>query len=93
MNRTGMPTTNETRPAVEWRDTAGAAKDVLVNGHHHPLPAERELMALLHAFDVTSDTAGVAVAVNCELVPRRAWVAYRLDAGDRIEIVRAVQGG
>lgn len=38
------------------------------------------------------DRAGVAVAVNSEVVPRDQWDRALAD-GDRVEIVRAVQGG
>lgn len=36
---------------------------------------------------------GVAVAVNEEVVSRSAWEVTELVAGDRIEILRAAQGG
>jgi sulfur carrier protein len=36
---------------------------------------------------------GVAVAVNHGVVPRGSWESHRLVAGDRVEIVTAVQGG
>ncbi len=42
---------------------------------------------------VTGQAAGVATAVNGEVVPRRAWPGTTLRDGDRIEVVTAVQGG
>ncbi len=36
---------------------------------------------------------GVAVAVNGEVVPRGAWPGVQLGAGDRVEVLTAVQGG
>jgi sulfur carrier protein len=42
---------------------------------------------------VTSLEAGVAAAVNGEVVPRRSWPATPLSDGDRVEVVTAVQGG
>ncbi|GAB3913035.1 hypothetical protein GCM10011575_21420 [Microlunatus endophyticus] len=36
---------------------------------------------------------GIAVAVNGIVVPRGQWPRTDLHAGDRIEIVKAVQGG
>jgi sulfur carrier protein len=36
---------------------------------------------------------GVAVAVNGEVVPRPRWPERKIQHGDVIEIVRAVQGG
>jgi sulfur carrier protein len=37
--------------------------------------------------------AGVAVAVNGEVVPRSRWAATTLSADDRIEVLAAAQGG
>ncbi len=39
------------------------------------------------------DARGVAVAVNDDVVPRGAWSGTRLRAGDRVEVLRAAQGG
>jgi len=36
---------------------------------------------------------GIAVALNGRVVPRGEWAGSRLDGGDAIEIVGAVQGG
>ncbi|MDQ2729839.1 MAG: sulfur carrier protein ThiS [Actinomycetota bacterium] len=36
---------------------------------------------------------GVAVAVAAEVVPRSAWERVELADGDRVEVLRAVQGG
>lgn len=46
--------------------------------------------------DVLADPSapvGVAAAVNDRVVPRSAWATTELHAGDRVEIVTAVQGG
>lgn len=37
--------------------------------------------------------SGVAVAVNDTVVPRTEWATTRLDDGDRVEVLTAVQGG
>ncbi len=39
------------------------------------------------------EAAGIALAVNREIVPRARWAARRIVEGDAIEIVGAVQGG
>ena len=39
------------------------------------------------------DPRGVAVAVNEAVVPRSAWPSTALRAGDRVEVLRAAQGG
>jgi sulfur carrier protein len=38
-------------------------------------------------------TSGIAVALNGEVVPRGSWSTTVLAAGDRVELVTAVQGG
>lgn len=42
---------------------------------------------------VTTAEAGCAVAVNDEVVPRHDWSQRLLAAGDRVEVLTAVQGG
>jgi sulfur carrier protein len=37
--------------------------------------------------------AGVAVAVNGDVVPRSRWAATTLAADDRVEVLNAAQGG
>jgi sulfur carrier protein len=49
-------------------------------------------VADLVAAEVGSDR-GVAVAVNAELVPRSTWAAVTVAEGDRVEVLRAAQGG
>lgn len=36
---------------------------------------------------------GIAIALNGRVVRRDAWARTRLSEGDRVEIVRAMQGG
>jgi sulfur carrier protein len=40
-----------------------------------------------------TDSRGVAVAVNGEVVPRAQWQGTGLEEQDRIELVEPVQGG
>jgi sulfur carrier protein len=37
--------------------------------------------------------AGIAVAINGDVVPRSRWVATALRADDRVEVLAAAQGG
>ena len=65
---------------------------VTVNGE------QRELPEAATVDDAVVDYAGeqaqrMAVAVNGEVVPRNRWEAHRLDDGDRLEVVAAIQGG
>jgi len=63
-----------------------------VNGQTEPLAAA-SLEALLAEKAVDTSQRGIAVALNGAVVPRSAWPATPLRAGDRVEIVRARQGG
>lgn len=64
---------------------------VTVNGEPCEVPAGTSVARLIP--QVTGQQAGIAVAVNGEVVPRRAWQATSLADDDAIEIVTAVQGG
>lgn len=70
-----------------------ADASIVLNGRSHPLPVDGSLVQLLGQMRVDPAIAGVAVAVNGEVVPRSDWAARRLAPGDRVEVVRAVQGG
>jgi sulfur carrier protein len=65
--------------------------DIVINGE------PRRVAAGLSLADVVSllgtPAAGVAVAVNGEVVTRARWPAVTVRAGDEVEVVTAVQGG
>jgi sulfur carrier protein len=65
---------------------------ITVNGRSEPLTCS-ELTALLERMEIGETTRGVAVAINGAVVPRAAWAGTRLGPGDRVEVVRARQGG
>ena len=71
-------------------DTPTAAT-LKVNGVDEPLSAPT-VAALLAARDIENGR-GVAVALNGAVVPRARWAATALNAGDVVDIVRAMQGG
>ena len=66
--------------------------NIRVNGEVEPL-AVATLSALLAEKAVDTGQRGIAVALNGAVVPRAAWAATALKAGDSVEIVRARQGG
>ena len=70
-----------------------ADASIVVNGRPHLLPPGGGLIELLRQLSMDPGSAGVAVAINGEVVPRPDWAARRLVLGDRVEVVRAVQGG
>lgn len=80
---------------MEQSQTLDTASDnhLIVNGERIPLAEAASLPAILADFGIDGESRGVAVAVNDEVVPRRAWSGVRLQAGDRVEVVTAKQGG
>ena len=65
---------------------------IQVNGADRALDADT-VAGLVAVLGIAADARGVAVAVNGAVVPRAAWAAAPLAAGDRIEVIRAMQGG
>jgi thiamine biosynthesis protein ThiS len=66
---------------------------IFVNGKEVLAENDETLGTLLQKFLISQDTHGTAVAVGEEVVPQSSWKKLTLKEGDRIEIVRAVQGG
>ena len=67
------------------------AKVRTVNGVSEPLAPT--VAALLAGRDIAPEGRGVAVALNGAVVRRADWATTALNAGDVVEIVRAMQGG
>jgi sulfur carrier protein len=66
---------------------------VSVNGVEHELEKGATVADLVGALSGMPDGRGVAVAVEGSVVPRGEWPSTSLDAGARVEVVVAVQGG
>ena len=66
-------------------------QEIVVNGESMPL--EQATLAELVEQRASAARRGIAVALNDAVVPRRAWPATRLKAGDRVEIVKVMVGG
>jgi sulfur carrier protein len=64
---------------------------VVVNGADQELPPGATVEVVLAA--ISAPRAGVAVAVNGEVVPRSLWPEAIVRAGDRVEVLAAAQGG
>jgi sulfur carrier protein len=59
-------------------------------------PREREgatIVELLTDLGVEPAARGVAVAVDGEVVPRAEWPERRVNDGERVEALSAMQGG
>jgi sulfur carrier protein len=66
---------------------------VTVNGSERELPSGATVAELVGEMGVRADGRGVAVALAAEVVPRSQWPTTVLNAGDRVEVLIAVQGG
>jgi thiamine biosynthesis protein ThiS len=72
-------------------ETAAATIAIEVNGERREVPEGASVADLLAALNLAAPK--VAVERNLEIVPRSAWVATRLAAGDRLEVVHFIGGG
>jgi sulfur carrier protein len=66
---------------------------VHVNGEPTELAEDATVADVLERLDVERPRRGLAVAVDAEVVPRSEWDARSLAAGDRVEVLNAIQGG
>ncbi len=64
---------------------------VELNGQPRELPDGSTIAQAVA--ELTAASAGVAAAVNGDVVPRGSWAATLLRDGDQVEVVTAVQGG
>ena len=64
---------------------------ILVNGEAKEVEAETSLQRLIN--DMQLRQQRIAVELNEQIVPHSDYSSYHLQAGDRIEIVRAIGGG
>jgi sulfur carrier protein len=65
--------------------------EIVINGTPRPVADGTSLAGAVAL--ITTAAAGIAVAVNGEVVRRAAWPSTRLAAGDEVEVLTAVQGG
>lgn len=66
---------------------------ITVNGRQRDIRAGTVVSELVAELVGSSDGRGVAVALNGEVLPRADWPTTALDAGDRLEVLTATQGG
>lgn len=64
---------------------------VKLNGESRELPDGSTITQAVA--ELSAAAAGVAAAVNGDVVPRGSWDATLLRDGDQVEVVTAVQGG
>jgi sulfur carrier protein len=66
---------------------------VHVNGEPRDLDDGTTVAAVVASLGAEGARRGVAVAVDAEVVPRAQWEGRELRDGERVEVLRAIQGG
>ena len=64
---------------------------VFINDKEQSLDGEHSLTHLLSK--TMSNTNGIAIAVNNEVVPKNGWEKFQLNENDKVVIIKATQGG
>ena len=65
--------------------------ELIINGHSEQVPDGISAAQLIDHLGLQGDR--LAMEVNREIVPRSTFDQHRLQAGDQVEIVRAIGGG
>lgn len=66
---------------------------VLVNGEPREVDPKSTVADLIRGLGIDPGAPGLAVALNAEVVSRRRWSETLLVEGNRVEVIRATQGG
>ena len=66
---------------------------IRVNGEEKEVRLNINVYDLLTVLELDPVQAGIAVAVDREIIPKTAWQATELRENSDVEIIRAVQGG
>jgi sulfur carrier protein len=71
--------------------TDASDNTLIVNGQVQSVPAAATVKALLDELGMADQR--LAVEVNEAVIPRSEYAATPLQAGDRVEVIRAIGGG
>ena len=66
---------------------------IALNGEDRDVKDGITTQGLLLEIGIDPSQKGAAVAINGEIALRQEWETSVLQAGDRVDIIRAVQGG
>lgn len=66
--------------------------DITVNGEPRSMPEPTTVAGLATAL-VGPVQNGIAIAVNGTVLPPASWTTQAVRAGDRIDVITAMQGG
>jgi sulfur carrier protein len=65
--------------------------EIILNGAPHQVAPGATLADLVDSLSLSNQA--LALAVNRNVVPRQQWRERGMQAGDRVEVVRAIGGG
>jgi sulfur carrier protein len=65
--------------------------EITLNGAPHQVAPGTTLANLIEALSLSNQA--VALAVNRNVVPRQQWRERGMQAGDQVDVVRAIGGG
>ena len=66
---------------------------IQLNGERAEVESDATLESVLALLGVSTQSRGVAVAVNGEVVPRARWATCTLAPEAHVEVLTAMQGG
>ena len=66
---------------------------IRINGEVKEVRLNINIHDLLIVLEMNPTQAGIAVAVDREVIPKTKWQATELRENSEVEIIRAVQGG
>lgn len=66
---------------------------IILNGNEKDVNDGVNLLNLLNQYKINSDKPGAAIAINNDVILKSDWEHIKLKENDRIEIIKAVQGG
>lgn len=65
--------------------------EIRLNGESHQLGEARDLQSLVQSLELGQQA--IAIAVNRQVITRSQWQQHVLQAGDQVDVVRAIGGG
>ncbi|WP_293784470.1 sulfur carrier protein ThiS [uncultured Pedobacter sp.] len=66
--------------------------EVTINNQHYQLHESCSIEQMLAAI-ISTETNGLAIAVNQTIISKSVWNTYVLNPGDQIILIKATQGG
>ncbi|MFC1222772.1 sulfur carrier protein ThiS [Pedobacter suwonensis] len=66
--------------------------EVTINNQNYQLNESCSIEQMLTAV-ISTETNGIAIAVNQTIISKSVWDTYLLNPGDQVIVIKATQGG